>query len=288
MKGMSDRKVWLITGASSGLGHELAKAVLAKGDIVVAYARRIERLESLVADAGANGHAVALDVTDAASRAQAVQAVLDRFGRIDVLANVAGRGINGAAEELDIAQVRDAFELNFFSAIEMTRLVLPHMRAARSGHILNVSSIVGLVAVPDLGVYCATKFALEAWTEALAGEVRDLGIRVTLVEPGGFRTEFEGDNIVRPAVRIADYAPIVGPIEKQLSGNAGKQLGNPAIAASIMIEAVEETGAPLRLVLGSDAHAMWEGASARTNADIARWKDRGLSTDYADIEQTIL
>lgn len=205
-----------------------------------------------------------------------------------MLANVAGRGINGAAEELDIAQVRDAFELNFFGVIELTRLVLPSMRTRRAGHILNVSSIVGLVAVPDLGVYCATKFALEAWSEALAGEVKDLGIRVTLVEPGGFRTEFEGGTIVRPAVRIPDYAPIVGPIETQLSANAGKQLGDPVVAARIMIEAVEDPGSPLRLILGSDAHAMWEGYSARTRADIDRWKHRGLLTDHADTEQTIL
>ncbi|GBR66885.1 oxidoreductase [Gluconobacter kanchanaburiensis] len=285
---MSEQKVWFITGASSGLGRELAKAALASGDIVVACARRIERLQDIVTDTDGKGLAIVLDVTDTVSRVQALQAALDRFGRIDVLANVAGRGINGAAEELDIAQVRDAFEVNCFGAIELTRLVLPHMRAARSGHILNVSSIVGLVAVPDLGVYCATKFALEAWTEALAGEVRDLGIRVTLVEPGGFRTEFEGDTIVRPAIRIPDYAPIVGPIEKQLSGNAGRQLGNPEIAASIMVEAVKDNGAPLRLVLGSDAHAMWAAASTRTSADILRWKDRCLSTDYADIEQTIL
>lgn len=285
---MSTQKVWFITGASSGLGRELAKAALASGDIVVACARRTERLQDLVTDTGDNGLAITLDVTDSVSRAQALQAALDRFGRIDVLANVAGRGINGAAEELDIAQVRDAFEVNFFGAIELTRLVLPHMRAARSGHILNVSSIVGLVAVPDLGVYCATKFALEAWTEALAGEVRDLGIRVTLVEPGGFRTEFEGDTIIRPAIRIPDYAPIVGPIEKQLSSNAGRQLGNPEIAASIMVEAVKDNGAPLRLMLGSDAHAMWAEASARTSADISRWKDRCLSTDYADTKQTIL
>jgi short-subunit dehydrogenase len=285
---MPEQKVWLITGASSGLGHELAKAALAKGDIVIAAARRVERLEALVADAGARGLALALDVTDPASRQRAVDVAMARFGRIDVLANVAGRGINGACEEIDIAQTRAAFELNLFGAIELTRLVLPQMRANRSGHILNVSSIVGLVAVPDLGVYCATKFALEAWSEALAGEVRDLGIRVTLVEPGGFRTEFEGESILRPAQRIPDYAPIVGPIEAQLSGNAGKQLGDPAVAAAIMVEAVNDAAAPLRLVLGSDAHAMWEGYSARKHADVTLWRDRGLSTDHADAKRTVL
>lgn len=285
---ISEQKVWFVSGASSGLGRELVKAALLAGDIVVAGARRIERLESLVAEAGDRGLALALDVTNAGSREGAVEAAIPRLGRIDVLANVAGRGINGAAEELDIRDVRTVFELNFFGAIELTRLVLPQMRARRAGHILTLSSIVGLVAVPDLGVYCATKFALEAWTEALAGEVKDLGIRVTLVEPGGFRTEFEGESILRPVMRIPDYIPIVGPIETQLAVNAGKQLGNPVLAATIMVQAVKCATSPLRILLGSDAYAMWETHSARMNADIGLWKERGLSTDYSDVERTVL
>lgn len=279
---MTEPKVWLITGASSGFGAELARAVLAHGDIAVVGARRAERLEAIVAAAPDHTLAVSLDVTDAASRTAAVNAAVTRFGRIDVLANIAGRGINGAGEELSEAQLRSAFELNFFGAVELTRAVLPHMRANRSGHILSMTSICGLVAIPDLGAYCASKFALEAWTEALAGEVRDLGIKVTLVEPGGFRTEFEGGAILRPEVRIADYAPVIGPIEERLMGAAGKQRGNPAVAAEIILDAVADPSPPLRLVLGPDAHAMWDDASARTSADIARWKNRGMTTDFAD------
>lgn len=284
---MTKQRVCLITGASSGLGRELAKTALANGDIVVAGARRVDRLEELVADAGDRGLAIALDVTDAASRERAVHITLERFGRIDVLANVAGHGVNGAAEEIDIAQLRSVFELNFFGAVELTRLALPHMRAQRSGHIVNVSSIVGQVALPDLSAYCATKFALEAWTEALAGEVKHLGIRVTLVEPGAFRTEFEGDSIARPASRIADYASVVDLIEARLGGNAGRQVGDPAVAAAVMYEAVWDLNAPLRLVLGSDAHDLWDGYSARTSGDITRWKERGLSTDFSAAAQTV-
>lgn len=278
---MAAKKVWFITGASSGRGHELAKAVIERGDIVVAGARRIDRINKLVAGHDGQALAVQLDVTDAGSRDRAIRAVVDRFGKIDVLANIAGRGINGAGEELTIEQVREAFELNFFAAIELTRAALPLMRERRSGHIVNLTSICGLVAMPDLGVYCASKFALEAWSEALAGEVEDLGIRMTLVEPGGFRTEFEGSAIIRPTQRIADYAPLVGAIEKRLADAAGKQLGDPAVAARVIVEAVEDPSSPLRLVLGSDAHAYWEAHSEKKAKDIARWKSRGVSTDFA-------
>ncbi len=275
-------RVWFITGASSGFGADIARAVLARGDIAVIGARRTDRLETIVSEAPERALAVTLDVTDAASRNAAVDAAITRFGRIDVLANIAGRGINGAGEELSEAHLRAAFELNFFGAVELTRAVLPHMRANRWGHILNMTSICGLVALPDLGAYCASKFALEAWTEALAGEVKHLGIKVTLVEPGGFRTEFEGDAILRPEERIADYAPIVGPIEERLMGAAGKQRGNPVVAAEVILDAVADRSSPLRLVLGPDAHGMLDEASARTAADIARWKDRGMATDCPD------
>lgn len=278
---MTEPKVWFITGASSGFGAELARAVLARGDIAVVGARRTERLGAVVAAAPDRALAVPLDVTDAASRTAAVEAAIMHFGRIDVLANIAGRGINGAVEELSEAQLRSAFELNFFGAVELTRAVLPHLRANRSGHILNMTSICGLVAIPDLGAYCASKFALEAWTEALASEVRELGIKVTLVEPGSFRTEFEGGAILRPDVRIADYAPVVCPIEERLMGAAGKQRGNPAVAAEVILDAVAHPSSPLRLVLGPDAHAMWDDVSARISADIARWKERGMATDFA-------
>lgn len=278
---MANEKVWFITGASSGFGYELAKAVLARGGIAVVGARRVERLERLTSGYEDRALAVALDVTEASSRESALKAAVERFGRIDVLANIAGRGINGAVEELTIDQLRQAFELNFFGAIELVRAALPGMRANRSGHIINMTSICGLVAMSDLGAYCASKFALEAWTEALAGEVRHLGIKTTLVEPGGFRTEFEGGAILRPETRIADYASVVDPIERQLSAAAGNQIGDPAIAARIILDAVDDPTSPLRLVLGSDANSYWETHSKQIAEDIARWRDRGVSTDFA-------
>jgi NADP-dependent 3-hydroxy acid dehydrogenase YdfG len=278
---MSEPNVWFITGASSGMGEAQAREALSRGDIVVAAARRIDRLERLAAEAPDRVLAVELDVTDAGSRTRAVKAALERFGRIDVLANIAGRGINGAVEELEIDQVRAAFELNFFAAIELTRLVLPHMRARRSGCIINMTSICGLVAMPDLGVYCASKFALEAWSEALAGEARELGIRVLLVEPGGFRTEFEGPAIVRPAQRIADYAPVVEPIEAELMGSAGAQIGDPVKAARVIADAAVAAEAPLRLILGPDAHGMWDEYRASVDRDVQAWKVRTVDTNIS-------
>jgi len=273
-------KVWLITGASSGLGMELAQMALARGDIVVPAARRTERLESLVGDNGERVLPVALDVTNAESRQRAISTTLERFGRIDVLANIAGRGCNGAAEEIELEQVRELFELNFFGALELTRLALPSMRANKSGHIINLTSICGLVSFGDLGVYSASKYALEAWTVALAEEVKGFGIRTTLVEPGAFRTEFEGSAIIRPKQRIPEYAPVIETIEKHLASAAGKQLGDPKKAVRLMLDAVDDPSAPLRIVMGSDAYSLLDNAVTQQANDIAAWRNRGIATDF--------
>lgn len=169
------KKVWLITGASSGLGQALAQAVIAQGDLAVITARRLDRLQQI-----ASGHedqvlAVALDVTDATARSQVIEQAIQHFGRIDMLANIAGRGVVGACEEFSLQQLREQMELNFFAAAEMTRAVLPQMRQQASGHILTLSSIAGLVAMNAAGPYCAAKFAIEGWTESLALEVKALG-----------------------------------------------------------------------------------------------------------------
>ena len=277
---MTSPKIWFVTGASSGLGAALCRAVIARGDCLVAGARRTERLQPLRDLAPDRILTLPLDLTDEGSRQSAIDAAETRFGRIDVLANVAGRGINGAGEELSSAQLRQAFELNFFGTVELTRAVLPGMRRRRSGHILSVTSICGLVSLPDLGAYSASKFALEAWMEALAGEIEDLGLRCTLVEPGAFRTEFEGDKIIRPLNRIADYAPLIGPIEASLSAHAGSQPGDPDRAAEVIVRAVEAPHSPMRLILGSDAHAMWQAHLGQLTADIARWRSEGLATDF--------
>lgn len=275
-------KVYLIAGASSGFGRALAEAVLTRGDRAVVAARRAEALNEL---AGAHGEAVlpvVLDVTDADAREWAVQAAVDRFGRIDVLANIAGRGSLGACEEFSPQQLREQMEVNFFAAAELTRAVLPLMRAQRSGHILNLTSIGGLAAVGGFGPYCASKFALEGWSEALRDEVRPLGIRVTIVEPGAFRTEFAGQKNMRPEKQIDDYRPVIEPIAQYLYGSDGRQPGDPQKAAEAMIAAVESDDPPLRLLLGADAFGLWERKRDAMEAEFARWREVGLATAYPD------
>ncbi|MCU4579862.1 SDR family NAD(P)-dependent oxidoreductase [Acinetobacter gyllenbergii] len=278
------KKVWLITGASSGLGQALAQAVIAQGDLAVITARRLDRLQQI-----AYGHedqvlAVALDVTDATARSQVIEQAIQHFGRIDVLANIAGRGVVGACEEFSLQQLREQMELNFFAAAEMTRAVLPQMRQQASGHILTLSSIAGLVAMNAAGPYCAAKFAIEGWTESLALEVKSLGIHVTLVEPGAFRTEFAGDVNMRPAQHIPAYRAVVEPFEQYLEGSSGKQLGDPAKAAQRMLEVVESATPPTRLMLGQDAFSIWDQTLATRTQDIDSWRQKGIETAFDDAE----
>lgn len=277
-------KVFLITGASSGFGRALAETVLERGGRAVMTARKPDSIADLVEKHAGHALAVRLDVTDEHERLAAVQAALECFGRVDVLVNNAGRGSLGAAEEFSSAQIRAQMEVNFFAAIEMTRAVLPVMRNRKSGHILNISSIGGRVNVGGFSLYGASKFALEGFSEALADEVRPLGIRVTLVEPGAFRTEFAGDANVRPETTIDDYKPVIEPVRKYLYGNSGKQAGDPRKAARAMIAAVESDEPPLRLMLGADAYGLWEQKRAAMDEEAAQWREVGEDTAFADAE----
>ena len=277
------QRVWFITGASSGFGRALAEAVLVRGDCAVLCARRAGPLDALASAHAPTTLAIGLDVTDAEARERAVEAALDGFGRIDVLANIAGRGSLGAVEEFSPAQLREQMEVNFFAAAEMTRLVLPPMRAQGRGHILQMTSIGGLVSIGGFGPYCASKFALEGWSEALRDEVKPLGIRVTIVEPGAFRTEFAGPANMRPERRLDAYRPVVDPIEGYLYGGDGRQPGDPAKAAGAMIAAVESDDPPLRLLLGADAIGLWEKKQAAFAAELARWRALGEATAFADV-----
>jgi NAD(P)-dependent dehydrogenase (short-subunit alcohol dehydrogenase family) len=279
---ISINRVWFITGATSGFGRALAEAVLERGERAVLTGRRLERLEKIAARHEGRALALALDVTDAQSRAAAIEAAIERFGRIDVLANIAGRGSLGAVEEFSPEQLREQMELNFFAAAELTRELLPQMRAQRSAHILNLTSIGGLVSMGGFGAYCAAKFALEGWSEALRDEVAPLGIRVTIVEPGSFRTEFAGDSNMRPARSLDAYRPVVGPIEDFLYGQAGKQAGDPAKAAALMIAVVDDDHPPLRLMLGSDAYELWDRTLAARDAELQSWRARGEATAFED------
>jgi NAD(P)-dependent dehydrogenase (short-subunit alcohol dehydrogenase family) len=280
----NDDRVWFVTGASSGFGQALAEAVIARGGRVVAAARRREALAELAAQAPERVMALPLDVTDPEGRRAGVAEALARFGRIDVLANIAGRGSVGAVEEFAPDQLRAQMELNFFAAAELTRQVLPTMRAQGSGHVLNLTSIGGLISIGGFGAYCASKFALEAWSEALADEVAPFGVHVTLVEPGNFRTEFAGDANMRPERSLDAYRPAIAPIEEFLYGQAGRQPGDPAKAAAAMIAAVDDATPPRRLVLGPDAYDVLDRVYAARTADIARYRKMGMGTNYPDAE----
>src|ERR1700730_18163699 len=248
---MNETKVWLITGASSGFGRALADAALGRGDRVVATARDAVRLDDLVADDRV--YAISLDVTDASQRDRAVKQALERFGRIDVLVNNAGRTQVGAVEETTDDELRSLFELHFFAPVALTRSVLPHMRAQGRGAIVQMSSVGGQITAPGFGAYCATKFALEGLTQALHDEVAPFGIRTLIVEPGAFRTGLFRPAAAYRSVAMAEYADTVGPTREYVNGNDGLQPGDPVKAAQAILAALDADEPPLRLVLGGDA-----------------------------------
>ena len=246
-------KIWFITGSSTGFGRELAEQLLALGASVVATARKPEQLAALQEKYGHQVLTLALDVTQPEQIDAAVEAAIAQFGRIDVLVNNAGYGVVGALEEATADEYRPMFETNVFGLIRMTQAVLPGMRAQRSGHILNLSSIGGLIATPGLAYYNASKFAVEALSEALTGELAPLGIQVTVVEPGPFRTDFLGRSGVRAAQEIPDYSNTAGNARKYFDHNDGKQAGDPVRAVKAMIAAVEAPVAPKHMLLGKSA-----------------------------------
>jgi NADP-dependent 3-hydroxy acid dehydrogenase YdfG len=284
----SDAKVWLITGSSSGFGRSLVEAVLKKGDRVVATARKPEQLNDLVRQYPERIHAVRLDVMNLQDIGAAIESALDRYDRIDVLVNNAGYPAMGAIEELSDDDIRRQFETNFFGALSMTRAVLPTMREQRSGHILNISSFAGVASLSGLGIYSATKFALEGASEALAQEVKPLGIKVTPIEPGGFRTNGAGSSMVTPKHPISDYAETSGKTILLQRGSAndfmrashGNQPGDPAKAADAMIQVVESDEPPLRLALGEDsANGIVQKLDAM-KAELEAWKSVSIGTAF--------
>jgi NAD(P)-dependent dehydrogenase (short-subunit alcohol dehydrogenase family) len=249
-------KVWFITGCSTGLGRELAKQVLEAGGRVVMTARNTQTLDALQARHPERACALELDLTDGASILTAADAARQAFGHIDVLVNNAGYGYVAAIEEGEDVEIRRQFETNVFGLFALTRHVLADMRARRSGHILNLSSIGGLVAFGATGYYHATKFAVEGFSEALAAEVAPLGIKVTLVEPSGFRTDWAGRSIIESKTVIEDYAETAGARRKATRDASGKQRGDPARAAQAMRKVVGMAAPPLRLLLGNDAYRL--------------------------------
>jgi len=281
---MANTKVWLITGSSTGFGRSLTEAVLKHGYHVVATARKPEQLSDLVEQYPETAKAVRLNVTNPQEVRDAVKAALEAFGRIDVLVNNAGYGAVGAIEEVSDAAIRRQFETNVFGALDLTRAVLPTLRQQRSGHILNLSSVGGFVSFGATGVYCATKFALEALSEALSKEVASLGIKVTIIEPGAFRTDFNGRSLVAPEDLIEDYAPVSGAFLQWLDQMDGKQPGDPAKAAEAMIQVVESDNPPLRLALGADAVGAIEEKLKSVKEELDAWKEVAINTAFEGAE----
>jgi NAD(P)-dependent dehydrogenase (short-subunit alcohol dehydrogenase family) len=277
---MSESRVWLITGASSGFGRSIAEAALARGDRVVATARRAEQLTDLETREGV--HVIGLDVTDRHQRDAAVRQAIERFGRIDVLVNNAGRTEVGAVEETTEDELRSLFELHFFGPAELTRAVLPHMRAQGKGAIVQMSSVGGQTTAPGFGAYCATKFALEGLTQTLHDEVAAFGIRTLIVEPGAFRTGLFRPGVAYESAEMPEYADTVGPTRQYVRGNHGLQPGDPAKAAQAILAALDADEPPLRLVLGSDAIDNIRSRLHCLLDELATWEDVGRSTAFDD------
>ncbi len=272
--------VWLITGCSSGIGNELARQLLERGLRVVLTARDPRSVRALADAHRDTAVAVALDVTDNAQIGHAVAAAERAFGAIDVLVNNAGYGYYAPIEEGDDAAVRTMFDANFFGLVALTQRVLPSMRRRRSGCIVNLSSVGGIVAHPGSGFYAATKFAVEAVSEALSKETRPLGIRVLLVEPGPFRTRFLDNSQGDRGVGIADYEQTVGVRRTAVYAGAGKQPGDPARAAAAIIAAVQSPSPPLRLVLGAQALGHIRAKLQSMTQEIDAWEATTLAADF--------
>jgi NAD(P)-dependent dehydrogenase (short-subunit alcohol dehydrogenase family) len=270
-------RVWLITGANSGFGRTITEAAVAAGDLVVAAARRPETLAGLVEAHEGRVEAARLDVTDLAAARALVDDVVARHGRIDVLVNNAGRAHVGAAEETTDAELRDLFEVHFFGPAELVRAVLPHMRERRAGAIVQLSSMGGQLSFAGFSAYSATKFALEGFSEALADEVKPLGIKVLIVEPGAFRTTLFGSPSA--SEELADYDATVGNTRRTVAASDGKQPGDPAKAAAAVLAALDAEQTPLRLPLGPDGVDAVLGHLDAVRAEITAWEKITRATD---------
>ncbi|WP_067710053.1 oxidoreductase [Erwinia sp. ErVv1] len=272
--------VWFITGCSTGFGRELAKEVLKKGFNVVVTARDKAKVSDLVSGVADRALAVSLDVTDSAGIEQAVKAAVDKFGTIDVLVNNAGYGYQSSVEEGEEHEIRAQFDANVFGLFAMTRAVLPVLRKAKSGHIINITSVAGQIGFPGSGYYSASKHAVEGWSDALLAEVGPLGIAVTCVEPGPFRTDWAGRSLRQTPNTLADYAETAGVRLKGTSEGSGKQPGDPVRAAQAMIALTEAENPPRHLVMGAWGYdAVTTKLQSRLN-EIEAWKEMSVGTDF--------
>jgi NAD(P)-dependent dehydrogenase (short-subunit alcohol dehydrogenase family) len=268
---------WFITGSSRGLGRALAEEVLAHGGKVVAAARVPATLDALAQAHPGRVLTPALDVRDPHQIAAAVEAAERWSGGIDVLVNNAGHGMHGAVEEVSDADARALFDVNVFGLLAVTRAVLPGMRKRKRGHVVNLSSIAGLAGSAGTGLYSATKFAVEGLSESLAKELEPLGLGVTIVEPGPFRTDFNGDSVAVAGGTIGDYGAVTERTAALRAGN-GRQPGDPAKAARVMYAAVTATTPPLHLILGQQAYDRFADKMQDFTGDMAAWREKAAAT----------
>ncbi|ADW67507.1 oxidoreductase [Granulicella tundricola] len=276
----TNAKVWLITGTSSGFGRELAEQLLGAGEKVVATARKTETIADLAETHPDTALVVALDVTKEETIEAALKAALDKFGRVDVLVNNAGYGLAGAVEEATEAEFMPVFETNVFGLIRTTRAFLPQFRKQKSGSIVNLSSIGGLIGSPGWGYYNASKFAVNGFSEALAAEMALLGVHVMIVEPGPFRTEFLGSSGKEAEERIADYDETAGKTRQYFQEQSGKQPGDPVKAVKAIIDAVNAAEPPKHLVLGKLAFDRMQARLEVWKKDLAAWETTSLGADF--------
>lgn len=281
---MSEKKVWFITGCSTGFGRELAKELLVNDYRVVVTARDAGKIKDLLEIKPDNALGLSLDVTDPTQVLKSVAQAEEHFGKIDVLVNNAGFGYFGAIEESDEQEARRMFETNFWGLSAMTRAMLPKMRERRSGTIVNISSIGGSVAFPALAYYHATKYAVNGFSESLAKEVAPLGIKVVIVQPSGFRTDWAGRSANDAPVKIADYAETAGTNQANIRGYSSNQPGDPVRAARAIIQAVEAENPPLRLLLGRAALKNARLKLDELKADYDAWAETSEGADFPEAE----
>jgi NAD(P)-dependent dehydrogenase (short-subunit alcohol dehydrogenase family) len=274
-------RVWLITGTSTGFGRALAEAVVARGDSLVAALRHPEANATLALAAPEQVRLVPVDVTRPEQVRSAVDTAVETFGGIDVVVNNAGYGLFGGVEEATDEQIRDQFEVNVFGVFDVTRAALPVLRKQRSGHIITISSVAGQAGAPGLAWYTATKFALEGFSEALAAEAAAIDVKLTIVEPGNFRTNWAGRSM-RHTTPIVDYASTINEFRDLFETIDGQQPGDPARAAQAILRIVDEPAPPLRLVLGADGLEVIRGKLDRQLQEMALWEAVSRSTGFGD------
>ncbi|WP_028562350.1 oxidoreductase [Paenibacillus pinihumi] len=277
---MSKNKVWVITGCSTGFGRELAKATIQAGYNVVVTARNLNAIADLVSGNTDNVLAMELDVTRPEQIEKTVKAAIEKFGQIDVLVNNAGIGYFSSIEEAVEEEVRKMFEINFWGLANMTSAVLPYMRNKRSGHIINISSIGGLVSFPGVGYYNGTKYAVEGISESLSKEVASFNIHVTVIEPSNFRTDWSGRSAARTQSAFKEYNELISPF---VNGEThGNEPGDPKKAAEAIINVVETAEPPLRLLLGADAYHISVNKYTETLKNFEKYKEVSFNADFQD------